>query len=479
MGSQDARLSKFEADFKQQQGEMTNKIDKVLKAITNRITGALPSDTVKNPKLNVNSTSPVSSARSYPAKDPQCSAHDGDIIFVEIIKKYDDSRKEELREDGNAVIGGPEVEYFNTFLTMSELAYHKYLMCGPTPSLFLRNPIILEGCPSSLKIPCNIRHVHVEKAYIDLNSPLNIMTRMLYNWIMRRKLDPKEDTNRGVSNFMGRIKRMHIFVGNFTYVAYFIIVEDISSIIDPSVFIQQINTAYSLLLNTAYQSSGIESKRDGKITTWEELVETFFYKFYPESYDGVDEMLDEGDNWGIDPIKFLSNINTSFKNHKKVDGRTKKVLFHAWMNGNWNKRRINDSVLRSNNTTTDSFFKPYLITHGKSDTEKKDEQSQTKRTYSNTSNSIDEQPNKRRCKAEKFEAIQYSLGPNKEYIAIRVYEFDIWERNDDNLSIIYQDIFLLKDEGWKVTRTKTLEAKNIDEYWWRIYKSGDLEVLES
>ncbi|GJY91322.1 MAK10-like protein [Tanacetum coccineum] len=58
MASQDARLSKFEADFKQQQSEMTNKIDTVLKAITDRITGALPSDTVKNPKLNVNSTSP-------------------------------------------------------------------------------------------------------------------------------------------------------------------------------------------------------------------------------------------------------------------------------------------------------------------------------------------------------------------------------------------------------------------------------------
>ncbi|GKB29767.1 hypothetical protein Tco_0869168 [Tanacetum coccineum] len=26
---------------------------------------------------------------------------------------------------------------------------------------------------------------------------------------------------------------------------------------------------------------------------------------------------------------------------------------------------------------------------------------------------------------------------------------------------------------------RTLEAKNINEYWWRIYKSGDLEVLES
>ncbi|GKF21630.1 hypothetical protein Tco_0070268 [Tanacetum coccineum] len=44
---------------------------------------------------------------------------------------------------------------------------------------------------------------------------------------------------------------------------------------------------------------------DGKITTWEEPVEKFFCKFYPESYDGEDEMLDEGDNWGIDPLEFI------------------------------------------------------------------------------------------------------------------------------------------------------------------------------
>ncbi|GJX17055.1 hypothetical protein Tco_0217887 [Tanacetum coccineum] len=37
MASQDARLSKFEADFKQQQSEMTNKINTVLKAIIDRI----------------------------------------------------------------------------------------------------------------------------------------------------------------------------------------------------------------------------------------------------------------------------------------------------------------------------------------------------------------------------------------------------------------------------------------------------------
>ncbi|GKB00280.1 reverse transcriptase domain-containing protein [Tanacetum coccineum] len=59
------------------------------------------------------------------------------------------------------------------------------------------------------------------------------MTRMMYNWIMRRKLDPRENSDRRVSNFTRRIKRIHVFVGNFTYVTDFMIVEDISLIIDP------------------------------------------------------------------------------------------------------------------------------------------------------------------------------------------------------------------------------------------------------
>ncbi|GJU04395.1 hypothetical protein Tco_1120825 [Tanacetum coccineum] len=155
-----------------------------------------------------------------------------EMFVIEIIKKYDDSREEELEEDENAITGGLRVEYFDIFPTRSELAYHKYLMSGPIPSLFLRNPIIVGGCQSNLKISCNIRNVHVEKAYIDLNSPLNIMTRMLYNCIMKRKLDPREDPIRGISNFTGRIKGMRIFVGNFTYISDFMIVEDISSIID-------------------------------------------------------------------------------------------------------------------------------------------------------------------------------------------------------------------------------------------------------
>ncbi|GJZ10828.1 hypothetical protein Tco_0545587 [Tanacetum coccineum] len=268
MASQDARLSKFEADFKQQQSEMTNKIDTVLKAITDRITGALPSNTVKNPKLNVNSTSPVLSARSYPTVDPRSTLsryvpNDRTNLKLasqkkkskmkrttqktsiptiphHLIHQFHSSSKKYANSihSSNRSAWSPSHPTQNLFArkgmtVTSELAYHKYLMYRTIPSIFLRNPIITEGCPSNLKIPCNIEHVHVEKAYIDLNSPLNVMTRMLYNWIMRRKLDPRENPSGGVNNFTGRIKGMHVFVGNFTYVTNFLIAMDISSIIDP------------------------------------------------------------------------------------------------------------------------------------------------------------------------------------------------------------------------------------------------------
>ncbi|GJZ32098.1 hypothetical protein Tco_0577534 [Tanacetum coccineum] len=254
MASQDARLSKFEADFKQQQGEMTNKIDTFLKAINDRMTGALPSDTVKNPKLNVNSTFLVLSTRSYPMEDPQCSSYslnsinaiklnssspkcihfiniitilskedeprkteivkqdtkdndhesivkveekskeseenDGDVMFVELIKKYDDSSEEELRVDENTVME-EELGYFDRFPTRSELAYHK-------------------------------------------EDPEGI---------------------RGTSNFTGRIRGMHIFIGNFTYVSDFLIVEDISSIIDHMLSQVVLGKPFVEVSNTTHDSS--------------------------------------------------------------------------------------------------------------------------------------------------------------------------------------------------------------------------------
>ncbi|GKC36687.1 hypothetical protein Tco_1049071 [Tanacetum coccineum] len=197
---------------------------------------------------------------------------------------------------------------------------------------------------------------------------------------------------------------------------------------------------------------------EGKITTWEDLVEKFFCKFYPESRDGEAEMLDEGGNWGIDPLEFISRVNSTFENHMRVNGRTKKVLLHSWMNGSWNKRRMYDIISSDKewgNMTMETLL-TLLLTHlqalfessRKNNIEKEDERSQKKRKGNKNDSEInDEQPNKRVCKAEKFEAIKYSLGPNEEYIAINRCEYNAWERNEYSVSQIYQEIFQEKDNG--------------------------------
>nr|GEX65466.1 retrotransposon Orf1 [Tanacetum cinerariifolium] len=82
---------------------------------------------------------------------------------------------------------------------------------------------------------------------------------------MRRKLDHREDPTRGVSNFTKRIKGMHIFVGNFTYVSNFMFVEDISSIIDPKLsqgvlrkpFVEISNMTHDLSLGVVKFTDGI------------------------------------------------------------------------------------------------------------------------------------------------------------------------------------------------------------------------------
>ncbi|GJZ81879.1 hypothetical protein Tco_0646873 [Tanacetum coccineum] len=97
---------------------------------------------------------------------------DGEVMFIEIIRDDDEPQNKDPNKGEGATMEETLVEYFDTFLTRNELTYH-------------------------------------------------------------RKLDLREDANGGISNFIGRIKGMHVFVGNFTYVVDFMIVEDISSIIDP------------------------------------------------------------------------------------------------------------------------------------------------------------------------------------------------------------------------------------------------------
>nr|GEY60897.1 protein kinase-like domain, concanavalin A-like lectin/glucanase domain protein [Tanacetum cinerariifolium] len=100
----------------------------------------------------------------------------------------------------------------------------------------------------------------------------------------RKHLEPRKDPKgiRGISNFTGRIKGMHISVGNFTYVLDFMIVEDISSIIDPrpsqvvlgKPFVEVSNMTYDLSLGVVKFTNGtnkIAYKMPDKIEQYNSL----------------------------------------------------------------------------------------------------------------------------------------------------------------------------------------------------------------
>ncbi|GKA39608.1 hypothetical protein Tco_0732159 [Tanacetum coccineum] len=127
-----------------------------------------------------------------------------------------------------------EEELFrDSFPTEKELAYHKEL--GETQPPFLTiEPKIRRSDPWSLKIPCAIGIIYMGHAYIDLQSPINIMSRAYYNKIKEKPFQARRNPYQPYKfyNFVGRAKNMHIFVGCFIYVVDFMILEDLGSIID-------------------------------------------------------------------------------------------------------------------------------------------------------------------------------------------------------------------------------------------------------
>nr|GEZ18972.1 hypothetical protein [Tanacetum cinerariifolium] len=204
MASQDARLSMFEANFKQQQSEMTNKIDIVLKAIPDRITGALPSDTVKNLKLNVNSTSPVFSAHSYPTGDPQCSSHP--LISINAIKtcskETNHSQKDQLQTVTEIITRQTkepkqtlEDEFKDLHLNLPVLKvlahapmynaildkYVESLELGKNGSAFIRGkmPKRMEN-PGLFTLPCRLEDSKPFDTLAQLGSCVNIIPLYLF-----------------------------------------------------------------------------------------------------------------------------------------------------------------------------------------------------------------------------------------------------------------------------------------------------------
>ncbi|GJX33426.1 MAK10-like protein, partial [Tanacetum coccineum] len=123
-------------------------------------------------------------------------------------------------------------EHFETFPTMKELRYHEWLLKNPRPP-WVKAMIRTENV-NNMKFSCMIGQFNKEQVYLDLESPINIMSRLHYNWIMSNRLEPRRKPSNPKKNFnfVGRVKGLRVFIGNFTYECDFMVLEDTTSVID-------------------------------------------------------------------------------------------------------------------------------------------------------------------------------------------------------------------------------------------------------
>ncbi|GKE17209.1 hypothetical protein Tco_1424786, partial [Tanacetum coccineum] len=149
--------------------------------------------------------------------DEEESEVETDEEIEEILKK------EEEDKDG---------EYFNSFLTIEELTHHEWLLKNPRPPWVKAR--IRDGSLNNIKISCMIGHFFKRHAYIDLESPINIMSRRQYDHIMNYELRSRQKPSNlnKISNFVGIVRNLKIFIGSFAYECDFMILEDTTSIID-------------------------------------------------------------------------------------------------------------------------------------------------------------------------------------------------------------------------------------------------------
>ncbi|GJX89869.1 hypothetical protein Tco_0343195 [Tanacetum coccineum] len=117
---------------------------------------------------------------------------------VESKKEVEEETEGETEEE---VEDGPK--HLDTFPTMKELRYHKWLLKNPRPP-WVKAKIITENM-NNVKFSC----------MIGWNQGRNYLS------------NPKKNCN-----FVGRVKRLKVFFGNFTYKCDFMVLEDTTSVID-------------------------------------------------------------------------------------------------------------------------------------------------------------------------------------------------------------------------------------------------------
>ncbi|GJZ84317.1 hypothetical protein Tco_0649656 [Tanacetum coccineum] len=151
------------------------------------------------------------------------------------------------------------------------------------------------------------------------------------------------------------------------------------------------------------------------ITSWEELVNKLFYKYYLLSRAGYDNttLFDDEESSDDDDNK-LNHIN-----HHDIN-----PLLNPYPSVKDEGTKSHHMMCNDNNSGPKNFV-------------------QNDAPHSGNNN----QGNEGLCRVDKFEVIKYSIVDNEEFMGIRTLERDSWAQSINGISNIYLDIFYKKDEG--------------------------------
>ena len=235
----------------------------------------------------------------------------GTAIYADNYLERNNLTVDKLIEKIEEVKVDPRLDdYFNEYPTKEEIAYYNNLVDNPRPPFVRIDPKIKRGDPGNVKIPCMIGYQYVEHAYIDCESPINVMSSGLYSQIINTPLEPRIDPKcpGGVCNFVGRVKDMHILVGNFTFVTNFMILEDLASVVDCRLsrvvlgkpFIEASNLKYDRLRGTVQFSNHIDR------ITYRMPYRVNEFRFVPrfdkDNIGAIEDINDEDKEKGMDYV---------------------------------------------------------------------------------------------------------------------------------------------------------------------------------
>ncbi|GJX30092.1 hypothetical protein Tco_0238171 [Tanacetum coccineum] len=235
---QEKRLSSLRTQLGQQQDELISKINLLWKAVSKKLNDTPIHDTTGNPAAQMNFTSTNDTTREElqgkgiksPSKllspkylsqsslaeqnrNPLSLKHVHFVNSLVILNKEDETKEvgnvksitteyedhemtveseEEFGEETKDEIKEEEEDspkHFDTFPTMKELRYHEWLLKNPRPP-WVKAKVRTENL-NNVKFSCMIGHLDKKQAYVDMESPINVMSRLHYNWIMSKRLGPR------------------------------------------------------------------------------------------------------------------------------------------------------------------------------------------------------------------------------------------------------------------------------------------------